>query len=174
MAYDTLDPICMILFIADNLSIQFPRGAKPLIIFGHDECIFKQFTMSRKQWCWYGPNKETYIVPKDDGMGIMIVSAFQYREFGFGLQITEQDFKIVSESRVGTKYMDEQAAQDMRRSALNPGLTSAPFVREFEQYRANSEGHWYYQHVVLQLEDFVDVLKVFFPRFDFLLLFDHS
>ncbi|KAI2502684.1 hypothetical protein MHU86_11741 [Fragilaria crotonensis] len=28
-----------------DLSIRFPVGAKPLVIFGHDECIFKQFTM---------------------------------------------------------------------------------------------------------------------------------
>ena len=127
-----------------ELSIRFPRGAKPIIIFGQDDCIFKQFSMSGKQW--YRPNKETYIVPKDDGMGIMI-SAFQSREFGFGLKITEQDSQIVNESRVGKKYKDEQAAQDTRRSALNLGLTSTLFVREFK-YGANSEGYWSYQHMV--------------------------
>jgi len=110
--------------------------------------------MSGKQW--YRPNKETYIVPKDDGMGIMI-SAFQFREFGVGLQITEQDLQIVNESRV-EKNKDEQAAQDTRRSALKLGLTSTPFVREFE-YGAKTKGYWSYQHMVLQLEDCVDVLK---------------
>jgi len=57
-----------------NLSIQFPEGQCPLIIFGHDECIFKQFTMSTTSWV--GPNGEAVIVPKDDGLGVMI-TAFQ-------------------------------------------------------------------------------------------------
>ena len=47
------------------------------------------------------------------------------------------------------------------------------FVREFK-YGANSEGYWSYQHMVLQLEDCVDVLKLLYPQFDFLFLFDHS
>ena len=31
-----------------------------------------------------------------------------------------------------------------------------------------------YQHMVLQLEDCIDCLKVLYPQFDFLFLFDHS
>ncbi len=31
-----------------GLSIRFPIGAKLLIFFGHDECIFKQFTIQGK------------------------------------------------------------------------------------------------------------------------------
>jgi hypothetical protein len=31
-----------------NLSVRFPPGMKPLIIFGQDECIFKQFLMTKK------------------------------------------------------------------------------------------------------------------------------
>jgi len=60
--------------LGGNLSVCFPTGQKPLVIFGHDECIFKQYTMTGKQW--YGPNGETYVIPKDDGAGVMI-SAFQ-------------------------------------------------------------------------------------------------
>ena len=153
-----------------DLSIQFPIGAKPLIIFGHDECIFKQFTMAGKQW--YGPNKETYIVPKDDGMGIMI-SAFQSREFGFGMHMTAHDLQQVNEFRRGSKYIDEQAAHDTRKTPFKLELTTTPFVREFE-YGANSEGYWTYQHMVLQLEDFVDVIKVLYSQYQFLFLFDHS
>ena len=71
-----------------NLSICFPTdGSKPLIILGHDECIFKQFCMSKKSWV--GLNGESNIVPKDDGLGIMI-SAFLSSKFGFGLDITEE------------------------------------------------------------------------------------
>ena len=30
------------------LSVWFPEGAKPLIIFGQDECIFKQYIFTKK------------------------------------------------------------------------------------------------------------------------------
>ena len=61
--------------------------------FGHDESIFKQFTFSLKSWI--GLNGESVIMPKDDGMGIMI-SAFQSQEFGFGLKnLSEEQLKTV-------------------------------------------------------------------------------
>jgi hypothetical protein len=31
-----------------NLSVHFPSYVKPLIIIGHDECIFKQYCLSKK------------------------------------------------------------------------------------------------------------------------------
>ena len=31
-----------------NLSVRLKKGERPLISFGHDECIFKQFTMTGK------------------------------------------------------------------------------------------------------------------------------
>ncbi len=40
-----------------NLSIRFPTGCKPLISFGHDESIFKQFLISLKTWIEPGENK---------------------------------------------------------------------------------------------------------------------
>ena len=60
--------------LGSNLSFRFPEGQCPLIIFSHDEHIFKQFTMSTKSWV--GPNGKTVIVPKDDGLSMMI-TAFQ-------------------------------------------------------------------------------------------------
>ncbi len=66
------------------LSVQNPPR-RPLFIFGHDECIFKQYSMTNKSW--KGPNGETAPVPNDDGAGLMI-SAFQSREFGFGIHTT--------------------------------------------------------------------------------------
>jgi hypothetical protein len=33
-----------------KLSIHFPRSMKPLIIIGHDECIVKQYCVSKKHW----------------------------------------------------------------------------------------------------------------------------
>ena len=63
-------------------------------MFGHDECIFKQFQTTNK--AWKSPNRETVPVPKDDGQGVMI-SAFQSREFGFGMQLTEAQLMLVNE-----------------------------------------------------------------------------
>ena len=34
-----------------NLSVRFPTGEKPLIIIGHDESIFKQYSLSKKVGC---------------------------------------------------------------------------------------------------------------------------
>ena len=65
--------------LGSNLSIQFPGGKCLIIIFSHDECIFKQFAMSIKSWV--GPNGKTVIVPKDDGLSMMI-TAFQSQEWG--------------------------------------------------------------------------------------------
>jgi hypothetical protein len=79
-----------------------------LIILGHDEAIIKQFTLTVKGWV--GPNGETAIVLKDDGTGIML-SAFQSREFGFGLEMSEQDLELVNEYRKDKNYQDEAAAK---------------------------------------------------------------
>ncbi|KAI2493650.1 hypothetical protein MHU86_20903 [Fragilaria crotonensis] len=121
-----------------NLSVRFDSSLKPLIIFGHDECIFKQFLMPSKQW--YGPNRETFIRPKDDGLGIMI-SAFQSREFGFGLDTTESDLSEVNRRRQGVKYRDTQAAMDTRKTEYKEPLTTSPFIRESTDKMLTATGH---------------------------------
>jgi hypothetical protein len=47
------------------------------------------------------------------------------------------------------------------------------FVVEFEFGIAN-EGYWCYERMVLQMEDYLDVLDTLYSQFDVLLLFDHS
>ena len=94
-----------------------------LIIWGHDEAIIKQFTLTKKNWT--GPNGETAIVPKDEGAGIMI-SAFQSREFGFGLHMSEQELALVNEYRRDKKYQDEEAAKAKRGDAKKKPLTKSP------------------------------------------------
>jgi hypothetical protein len=66
-----------------------------------------------------------------------------------------------------------QAAMDTRKTEFKEALTPSPFFREFE-YGQNADGYWTYQHMVLQLEDCVDILNVKYPQYDFLFLFDHS
>jgi hypothetical protein len=141
-----------------------------LIIWGHDEAIVKQFTLTKKGWT--GPNGEIPIVPKDEGMGIMI-SAFQCREFGFGLPIEEEQLKTINATREGQKYKDEVAAKQKRGSEQKTPLTSSPFAHEF-RYGANEQGYWCYDHMVLQLEDCRDCLRVLYPDIEFLFMFDHS
>jgi hypothetical protein len=48
-----------------------------------------------------------------------MISAFQSREFGFGLEINEKDLKKVNKARVEEKYLDEAAANAKRRTAEN-------------------------------------------------------
>ena len=73
-----------------NLSVRMPVGTKPVILVGHNECIYKQYQFTGKSWV--GDNKARPIIPKDEGSGLMI-SAFQSREFGFGLWITDEQLK---------------------------------------------------------------------------------
>jgi len=65
-----------------------PPNMKPLILFGQDEAIFSQYSLNSFQWI--GPKGDRALLPKTTGSGIM-VSAFQSREFGFGLNIEEED-----------------------------------------------------------------------------------
>jgi DNA-binding transcriptional regulator YhcF (GntR family) len=154
-----------------NLSVRRPANEKPLICFGQDECIFKQFTFTPKAWT--APDGQKSMIPKDEGLGVMI-SAFCSREFGFGLDISLEDLAKVNKKREGTKYSDEDAAKKIRGNSSNKaGLTESPFVVEFE-YGANNQGYWDYDHMIIQFEDCIDVVKTLYPEFDFMFLFDHS
>jgi hypothetical protein len=70
--------------------VRIKAGEKPLIIFGHDECIYKQYLLIKKAWVL--PSGEKQLVPKDEEQGIMI-SDLQSKEFGFSVLLTEQQFK---------------------------------------------------------------------------------
>jgi hypothetical protein len=153
-----------------RLSVRFPNHLKPLIIIGHDECIFKQYSLSKKYWV--APDGQRVLVPKDEGQGVM-VSAFQSREFGFGLELTPEQLNVVNQARRGTKYKDEESAISRLGTAIKKDLPKSPFVKEFE-YGASNEGYWCYEHMVLQFEDVVDCLMVLFPQYDYLFMFDHS
>ena len=53
---------------------------QPLIIFGQDEAIFKQYLLTLKLWLGRGGKQP--LRPKDEGMGMM-ASVFKSRPFGF-------------------------------------------------------------------------------------------
>ena len=52
-------------------------------------------------------------------------------------------------------------------------LKESPFIKYFE-FGMDNEGYWGCSHMVTQLEDCVDCVKVMYPQFDFIFLFDHS
>jgi hypothetical protein len=79
----------------------------------------------------------------------------------------------VNEVRHTTKYIDQEAAKEIRGKTYYNPLDNSPFVLQFK-YGANNQGYYKYGHMVLQIEDCIDVVKVLWPDFDFLFLFDHS
>ena len=160
-----------------NLSVRFPtneageRIGKPLFIFGQDECIFKQYIFHRMHWV--GRDGERPLVPKDEGMGVML-SVFQSREFGFGMPLTEAQLTIINNYRLNKKYTDEAAASLLRGKPDKEPLKDSPFYRELE-YGAALDGYWTYEHMSLQLEDCCDVLRALYGYdYDLAFLFDHS
>jgi len=151
-------------------SVRRPENSRPLIIFGQDESVFSQFSFNGKQWV--GPSGERSILPKNDGIGVM-VSAFQSREFGWGVDITEEQMVRINEMRNGKEYFDIVAANEVNGKALKPALTTSPFIHLFQFGGRN--GYWTGNHMILQTEDCIDCLKVILDeRYEFAFLFDHS
>jgi hypothetical protein len=93
--------------IGGSLSVRKPINEKPLIIFGQDECIYKQYKFSESAWCL--PDGCFPLIPKDEGHGVMI-STFVSREFGFGMTLSQDQLDLVNGTRVGKAYIDEESA----------------------------------------------------------------
>lgn len=155
-----------------NLSVRRDKTKKPLIIFGQDEAIFKQFLFRVMQWT--GPDGRRPLLPKDEGQGVML-SVFQSREFGFGFfHLTNEQLEQVNAFRQGRYYSDQDAAVLAgHKDGLKQPLQEHRFYVEFD-YGAARDGYWTYEWMIVQLEDCVDVLRVLYPEYDFVFLFDHS
>jgi hypothetical protein len=103
-----------------------------------------------------------------------MVSAMQSREFGFGMALTKAQLDDVNSKRNGEDYFDKDAATDVHGTTKKKNLQESPFVRMFE-YGANKDGYWTGNHMIVQLEDCIDCLKVIHgDNYDFVFLFDHS
>ena len=62
----------------------------PLLLFGQDKAIFKQFFMTLKIWLGQGGRKQP-LHPKDVGLGlILMVSVFKGRALGFAMKMIEE------------------------------------------------------------------------------------
>lgn len=72
-------------------------------------------------------------------------------------------------------YSDQVAAEEAWGGKHKKDLPSnkSPFLHYFD-YGTNNDGYWTYAHMVCQLEDCVDVVKVMCSEFDHVFLFDHS
>ena len=147
-----------------------PPGTKSLMILGQDECIFKQYIFTNGVWVL--PDGTRELVPKDEGHGVML-SSLCSRELGYGFELSKAILDEVNIKREGKHYSDSTAAKLRNGTSLKPRLTVSPFVRQLE-YRNGLEGYWSYEHMVLQIEDCLDVLHVTHPHFDYLFLLDHS
>ena len=71
--------------------------------------------------------------------------------------MTNDDLLRVNRKRQGESYSDSEAARTKRGTVAKQPLLQSPFVQEFE-YGVNGQGYWDYAHMILQMEDCVDVL----------------
>jgi hypothetical protein len=152
-----------------NLNVRKPPCVKPLMIFGQDKSVFNQFPLKPRQWV--GPQGQRPLLPKTDGMSLML-SAIQSRETGFGVHISRIQLEEINDSRRGQNYVDLDAALAIHGQVGKKDLKESPFVVSFK-LGANNEGYWTYNHTSIQFKDCVDCIKVLFPQFDFVFLFDH-
>ena len=82
-----------------KLSTWFPSANnKPLIIFGHDKCTFKQYLLMKKTWI--GPNGKNVMVPNNESQGIML-GVLQSHESSFGLELNPEELATVNNERKG-------------------------------------------------------------------------
>ena len=102
-----------------------------------------------------------------------MISSFVSREFGYGMILTKDDLEVINLFRRNKQYSDCDAAIVKNGSSTKNNLTCSPFVRELE-YGANKEGYWTYECMSIQVEDCIDCMKVLYPNYDIVFLFDHS
>ncbi|KAI2509788.1 hypothetical protein MHU86_4641 [Fragilaria crotonensis] len=158
--------------INPSRSIRVSSNARPIMIIGQDESVFAQYLMGAKTWV--GPNGQRPLLPKSEGDGFML-SAFVSREFGFGRQLTEIELEQINRERrpTGATYTDVHAAMEILGTPNKAALTESPFVK-YLYIGVNNEGYWNSYHMSLQFEDVIDCLKVLYPSFDLVFMFDHS
>ena len=109
-----------------SLSVRKPTHLKPLLIWGQDKCIYKQFLFRNKHYV--GPNGEVPLMPKDEGQGLMI-SAFVSREYGFNWELSQSQLDQLNKTCENQIYVDEQAAISKKGTAKKEPIQSSPFKR---------------------------------------------
>jgi hypothetical protein len=131
-----------------NLSVRKMPNEKPVISFGHNECIFHQFIFTCS--AWKGTKGEQAPIPKDEGYGLM-VSAFQSRELGLGMKLTSDQLLRINTFRNEKRpnYTEIESAIKVSGSAVKIRCLTHLFY--FFEYGAGvgKEGYWTYDHMAL-------------------------
>ena len=92
-----------------------------------------------------------------------MVSAMISREFGFGTEIVEGQLLEVNKSREGAKYKDKEAATHLN------GISDKKYLA----YGSGKDGYRTYRHLIIQIEDCIDCIKMMYPQFNYELELDH-
>jgi hypothetical protein len=101
------------------------------------------------------------------------IFAIQSKEFGFGVDLMDEQLERANRKRKGEKYKDENAAISKFLSAQENDLPCSPFIKELE-YSTNNEGYWHYEWMVLQFKGSMDCVMVLYLQDDYVFLFDQS
>ena len=155
--------------LGGSTSVRLPLRTKPRITFGQDKAIFRSSQLNES--CWTVDGGST-LRTKGLGIGIM-VSAFVSREYGFGMDISEAQLVDVNESRKNKAYTDAEAAICLFGASDKKALIESPFVR-YLNYGSGKDGYWTYRHMVIQIEDCLDVFCTLHPEYDIQFELDHS
>ena len=166
-----------------SMSVRCDPNQKQLIILGQDESCFKQNSFSKR--CWVGPGGEMKLLPKTDGYTTIMVSAFVSREFGFGLELTDDELQKVNKrrrSREWGTYLSKKEDIAVNGSDKKRLLKDSLTLVRFFDVGINEEGYWNYNQLAHQVEDIYDVLSVKFDKnnvdnnknVDFAIMLDQS
>ena len=103
-----------------------------------------------------------------------MVSAYCARPFGFGINLLTSELEAINRLRKKTTYISKDSALNVYGSnKKKPFHDHHQLVRYFD-VGINDEGYWNYDHMCLQNEDCFDILRVVFPKYDYVLLMDQS
>ena len=162
-----------------NESFRKPKCDKIIISFGHDETIFNKDTYTSR--CWSGYDGDQPLLPNIEGRGLML-SLIKYCEFGFGFgfrHVTDDQLRAINNRRCSSRnYVDHSVSikvnGDIENKMFQYEDIFKSFVRGFE-YVAKKYVYWSYEHLIIQLEDCINVMKGIYGN-DFILKFmvDHS
>ena len=86
--------------------------------------------MNNKHWIL--PDGTAALLPKSAGQGVMY-SSFASRDFGYGLDLTEEELKEINKAREFQHYIDEESAKEVQHGSTKKDiLTSSPFVSSLD------------------------------------------
>ena len=112
-----------------NLSVRKPPDMKPLMIFGQDESVYRQFLLGNRQWV--GPQGQHPLLPKTDGLTLM-VSALQSRETGKTLQELKIELVALNVLSVRWQYRLAELQEIARNNNIDPKIEKTSVKKGWE------------------------------------------